>query len=351
MRKKGKGSVRAEQITCRVLLIVSISAFLLSLIIEFAADIFLNAELYQLLHLEYIKNVMLGLCGSAIISLVSIVFPYLNKAEKTTQKLKSILREIYDLISRIYIFVRKNSSENNIDKKERNDSFNDEINLLKDSDALLNKLKEFEAEYNDSDFTFDEINDIINNFFESIKLYADIVNGAMREVLPSKYYNATIIETYYSKRDISVIRAQEEIYNIILEEIKEEIDLEKFRQKLLSLKINVSEPYFNELRNSLEYILNISSYKETMRKDIINSGKVLEISHSINKIKSRYSSQYHRECEKRKQEFVFALENAKDKDNPAYKTIEEKFCKALLEDRMDEADSLIQELKEKNAST
>lgn len=97
MKIKGKGIVRMEQITCRVLILISVFAFAVCLVMEYFFPLWINDYYCKLIHLDFLKNVMLGISGSAFVSFVCIIFPYFQKKNDFSKKMLSLIKPIYML--------------------------------------------------------------------------------------------------------------------------------------------------------------------------------------------------------------------------------------------------------------
>lgn len=159
MKIKGKGLVRMEQLTCRVLLLVSVISFTLCFVMEYFFPLWIGDYYCRLIHLEFLKNVMLGITGSAIISFVCVIFPYLKKKNDF---LKTLLSQIETLLS-TYLAINACLNQNRLfplDGTQDNiDTYEFEIRMYKASQDLLNKIDAFASQYRRHEWSIRELDD------------------------------------------------------------------------------------------------------------------------------------------------------------------------------------------------
>lgn len=217
MKVKGKDIVRVEQITCRALLLISIIAFGSCLIIEYFLPLLVDEYYCEFLHLDFLKNIMLGISGSAIVSFVCIIFPYLKKRNEfisgISVQIKSIYSTYYNICHKLNYFYPVDP-----------DTYSFEIDLYKNAQEFSKKLKELIIEYSNSDWTSKSIDKLIEmlNFITVTNICT--IQKSVLNMVPREYRNNLLEIPIELKKEIDLKRAEKEICALLFEKINEILD-------------------------------------------------------------------------------------------------------------------------------
>lgn len=242
MKIKGKGSTRMEQITCKVLIIVSVTSFALCFFIEYVFSIFVDTFWGEKLHIEFLKNVIMGISGSSFVSFICIIFPYLEKKHKFKNIMFSKINNIY--ISDIFIQVANIINEAKKPKK----IFKYDYALNRRVNSYLDEIFDFVYEYLAADWYSKEF-----DTFVVLLLHIFIPTLQMVLYVDSSFLT---IETTPNESEEKIIirRAKKDIYDFVLN-ILTEFDSKKFRESKKFFYGNYTRFVFkNFLQNILDEV-------------------------------------------------------------------------------------------------
>lgn len=323
MKIKGKGIVRTEQITCRVLLLISFITFVLCFVMEYLFPLWIGEYYCDFLHLTFLKNVTLGISGSAFVSFVCVIFPYLKK----THNFKKKFFYIFYKIGLNYKFF-KISIETT---KNTNEFFSSDICLKDNINNYLDEINKFISNYIVADFRTKEFDTFVVLLLENIIPNYQIVLCAIYSILkfekaPNRIREENIIGL-----------AKKEIYSFVLEKINENNEGCRLNDSFLHINCGyVKFVYKNFLRNKFSNVAivlsksrkklrnkkyrpyeNIKFYLQTRKKimhkptenDLLNDRYFKNITNEIERIIKRYERIYLKECGELKRMFNFLMNN------------------------------------------
>lgn len=130
---KVKGALKWEKITIIALLLISIFTLCASIFIEFGLQPCLPEVCFTWLHLGFITNVLLGIAGSATISFLCLIFPYLEKTNSLKQSLKNTVNNVYCSYAKMITTI-----DSNLERPEEDNSYMGEF-LLKENTEQFSK--------------------------------------------------------------------------------------------------------------------------------------------------------------------------------------------------------------------
>lgn len=152
-----KNKLKNEKIIINCLLIIGIISLLLSILCEFVIQKYLYFY-YNLLHFNYITNVLLGIAGSSIISFICILLPFLDKKETQIKTITSLLGKVYCSYLGIYNGISYKIKQNTL-----GDNYISDYVFYKNTIELYSHIQELDEEYQKSDIFSSEIDDILKN--------------------------------------------------------------------------------------------------------------------------------------------------------------------------------------------
>lgn len=178
---KTKGSLKLEEQTIKILIIIVVSSFILGLILQYISPMFFSEIILDKIHYEFIINVLLGISCSACISSICIWVPYRSNKENQHRKLiksiKNIYFDYYDLLS----IIEHNKMRNN------NDTYMCEYSLLKAAKKLEQDSYNLILEYEDSDIVSKNIDEIKKSTVEVFIPSTQIVESFINLIMPLEY--------------------------------------------------------------------------------------------------------------------------------------------------------------------
>ncbi len=329
MKVKGKDIVRVEQITCRFLLLISVIAFGLCLIIEYFLPLFVDEYYCDFLHLDFLKNVMLGISGSAIVSFVCIIFPYLKKRNEFISRISVQIKSIYSTYSNIYYKL-------NCFYPVCLDTYSIEIDLYKDTQEFTKKLKELIIEYRNSDWTSKSIDRLINmlNFVAITNIY--IIQKSVLNMVPKEYRNNLLEIPIELKKNIGLKRAEKEICALLLEKINEILDRKSFEKFFKPFHLDKIKNYNSNFQlNDFDYETDQNYIKIRYYPDFVMTPI------KVSRLKHKHFKYYFDECKILRN----AFENILEKGALCSEAIVDEFYNALHDDRMADAREIIRRLE------
>lgn len=342
MRIKGKGVLRTEQITCRVLVFISAIAFALCIVMEYCFPLFINDFYCELLHLDFLKNVMLGISGSSIISFICIIFPYLKKRKDFTMTISSHIESIFLCYLDIYNDLVSVSTRDIVIKKDDVDTYGFELKLYKAAQELLEKLNLFVVDYMNSDWLSQDVDNLIRFLKRNIEINLNAIKCAMSCMVPEEYNNNPLDISEDLKKDFVIKRSEKDVSILILKEMNEILKLEEFKQYFKPFNLREDTVRFKEeFISRCSQLINDFEESQSMLDKTVYDGLIKRLNGEINLIKAKHKHQYFKEKYELKVAFLRTFEKIDDWDE----TISRKFEKALQEDRMDDARKIIDELK------
>ncbi|MCM1061232.1 MAG: hypothetical protein NC452_13225 [Eubacterium sp.] len=330
MKIKGKGVLRTEQITCRVLVFISAIAFALCIVMEYCFPFFINDFYSEFFHLDFLKNVMLGISGSSIISFICIIFPYLEKRNKIIKKIYSQISSIFVCYLNIYEQIGEEI------KKDNAETYGFEIKLYKATQELLEKIDLFKIDYSKFDWSSKDIDHFIYFLTDDVVTNLKAVKHMVSFIVPKEYSNNPLEISEDLKKDIILKRSEKDIRDFIMNNKNEILEMEKIKK--IFKKFNLEE---TNVRLKEELLKKISQFvnevDENLKKwrESDSNRKINNLKFEIESIKRKHKRQYANEI----------INQNKGKIKNWNETDFEGFWKALEEDRIDDAKKIIDELK------
>lgn len=338
MKIKGKGIVRMEQITCRALVLISVFAFAMCLVMEYFFPLWINDYHCKLIHLDFLKNVMLGISGSAFVSFVCIIFPYSKKKSDFSKKMLSLIKPIYLCYLDIHGMVETvNGFERKIKRDDAN-TYGFEKKLYEVSQSLQDKIDFFVIEYLNSEWSSREISNLIDLLHEEVATNIKTIKGVVSSVFPLEFRNKPLETPSEIKKDVRLKRAEKDIYKMLLEEMDKRLEIKKLKKFFKPFKFNLANIYLKDFSESfLQFVENMENKKWEQEKDF----NIISLNFRVLDIISKHSYKYAVEYEELKSILKKVPENVKNNNI----TIIKEFYRALQEDRMSDAKKIIEELK------
>lgn len=346
MKVKVTKTLRTEQKTLHILLAVGIVAFLLSMLLELAVSPFICVSLYETLHLNYFINILLGISCSAVISFIGLIFPYLNKKNGQIEAILSELNEIYDRYLIIYGSISNMSTNGNL---LETDDYSIEKTLYNHVDELIKKIYTVITNYENSNFTSKDIDEINKVFRKSIIINLSTVKEfcsffLLYENITKQDKSDTDLNPRVLK-DVITKRAEKDYYKFLLEKIEAYFPLNEFAHvyknisNLADLK-NYATNQIEQVAKECDEILDIQNQ--------IAIG--FEIRSKISEIRTNHRDAYNNECQKLRERVQNILVQMKEKgDNNSKSLISflDEINDAIRNDELQKATQLINELENK----
>lgn len=344
MKIQLRKTLKNEQITLRVLLIIGILAFAFSLILEICIKPSICKSLLETLHIDYINNIMLGITGSSIISYLSLVFTFNYRKNMQIDSIVFMLKQIYSQYLEIYLSILNKS---NTEKKTDNYFF--EETLFSKVNILLRKIDEENELYSTSDFTSDVIEKINEVLEQKLTLNLLAVKEFCSFMLLQENNisenEADFLFRQSKLKDIITKRAERDCYGTLLEIIESIYTLKSLGE--MFSKINPEDKLYEY---NIEKFKDIGNDLKDLRYLEMAFAVRIKITNEITKIKEKHNVLYEEECQvirNRLSKVIAELDkeinNNQDKQHCA--SIIEKVHVALGKDDLIEADLFVDELE------
>lgn len=270
MKIKGKGVLRTEQITCRVLVFISAIAFALCIVMEYCFPLFINDFYCEFFHLDFLKNVMLGISGSSIISFICIIFPYLKKKKDFIKNIISQMESIFVCYLNIYEQMGEEI------KKDDAETYGFEIKLYKAAQELLEKIELFVIDYRKFDWESKDIFNLIIFLGNNVTINLQAVKQIVSWMVPEEYGNNPLEIPKNLKRDITLKRFEKDICYFYLNIRDYVLEMKMFKKEFKKFKIEeidvrLKEEATNQLKQKMNEIdEKIRKWNESDRNRKIN---------------------------------------------------------------------------------
>lgn len=280
---KIKGNLRVEQMAIKFLLFISIFSLIATILSEFLLKNIIPSFNYESLHIDFIQNILLGIYGSAIISFMCLVFPYIKKKSDQEKDLLTLLKYIffdyYNLYSRVIA---------RHDKKVSDYTFFSEICIYEDSKSLIEHINCLEDDYTNLDIRSEEIEKVINEIRNKVLQNTLMINEFAKTIVPVDYYNNPLEIPKTLNKDTNDINAESDLYACLITLLNNNLTMDNF-DKIFVHCFDVKEikkkcTNFN-IKNS------IKSYNRYIEKDA-EVRKILLLSEELFKIKNKHINQY-----------------------------------------------------------
>lgn len=258
---KLKGTLKMERTTILTLLIISISALCVGVFIEFVLQTLISAEDYTNLHLVFITNVVLGIAGSATISLLCLIFPYLEKKNSQETRIVNLVRKVYCDYARLITTILSNFA-----RDETDDSYIGEFQVKRDKQQLSESIVLLRDQYRLMEVSCDGIDQIIAEA-DSIITLTEIVDYFLFHVMPDDTDLESIEDEVLKKKKYFDIEENQELYLLLLK-IMEEIISQDLMKKLFEKYITHNEALAVNLRSSTQELLSAIRVKGITDKTV-----------------------------------------------------------------------------------
>lgn len=171
------GALKLEFSVVKILAVVSVMFFSLSILIEYVFPIFIENSLLVKMHHQFIVNVLLGIAGSSSISFLCLFIPFLSKKQNQQTKLILQVKEVFLIYAKIYQIIKSECQ-----KSDNEILSTTEYSLLSFSEKLKESSKSLIDMYNEFDICSKSIEKIIEcietSFFplvEIVGIFSEIV--------------------------------------------------------------------------------------------------------------------------------------------------------------------------------
>lgn len=207
---KLKGTLKMERNTIVTLLIISISALGAGVIIEFGLQALLSTECFDGLHCDFITNVMLGIAGSATISLFCLVFPYLEKKNSQESKVLYLVRKVYCDYAKLIATILSNFA-----REETDDSYIGEFQAKRDTQQLSESIVQLCDQYGQIEVSSDGVDQIVAEA-DSIIALTEVVDHFLFHVMPDATDFESVEDEVLKKKKHFDIEENQELYLLLL---------------------------------------------------------------------------------------------------------------------------------------
>lgn len=295
---KTKGSLKFEQKTISVLLIISIVAFFLSAIMQYIFPLFIAESMLELVSYQYIINVLLGGACSASISLICTWIPFISKKEAQQAVVILKVKKLYFAYNSLFSTVIGNS-----DRDDKDKTYLGEICLLKACKELEDASNELNDVYYGSNITSDSIKRIIDNLNIVFLPVANMTRTFVTIMVPPEHTanpEGVPITQEHPYFDVEQNRA---LYKQLLTSLEKIMPYDE-TEKMFADYINPNSSAMEILKNSTQDLLSsMQTHSEQKRISIIQ----IELTNEIIKINHDYTN-------KRLGEMINNLGKTEDED-------------------------------------
>lgn len=258
---KLKGTLKMERTTILTLLIISISALCVGVFIEFVLQALISAEDYTNLHLVFITNVVLGIAGSATISLLCLIFPYLEKKNSQEARIVKLVRKVYCDYAKLITTILSNFA-----RDEADDSYIGEFQVKQDNQQLSESIVLLCDQYGQMEVSSDGIDQILAQA-DSIITLTEIVGCFLFHVMPDDTEFESIDDEVLKKKKNFDVEENQELYLLLLK-IMEEIISQDSMKRLFEKYISHNEALVVNLRSSTQELLSAIRVKGITDKTV-----------------------------------------------------------------------------------
>lgn len=327
---KKDSALSNERATMLWLLAVAAFAFALSVWAELDAG--------QAPHADYFGSVALGISGSALVSFLVLLFPYLHRKRGEAEAVKAKFEAIYMGYGELYRYIE--SGQKSYDSANEMGYLYYENALLQKAERLERLIIEAHLALEGADIASSELSAADCTFFEKL-----LVNlAAVRQfcvTVASMWTGGDLRENDFShvgRKFPSLARAMGDCYRYLLERVDEGCPREELDAVMAAVMKN-----FSRSRMEAEAALgNLQDVAELLEKNERNLS-ALDVITAVNRI-------WRQHAEARAEEFdaAFArlLELQRVDDARAYEAEIDQIRAAIADDRMDDANQRLDELTE-----
>lgn len=267
---KFQGTLNREKKAVDILLVISLAALGLSVILEYAGQAVFK-QCYDSLHLDFVMNVLLGIAGSASISYLCLLFPFLDKKDRQVSSLRRQVRQVYcDYISLLNL-VQVNS-ERTVD----NNSYVDEVVLWRDSKELSEHANRLSEMYSELEISCEDIDKIIEHVPYMMGL-SKTVESFLKVVLAS----------------VSDVESEMDLVGKSDEHFDEELNREEYQALARALEVVISKKTMDQLFGAFicqedSEIQNVHSSTRDLKNALMNqkvtkacSGAIIQLNKEL----------------------------------------------------------------------
>lgn len=267
-----KNKLKNEKIIINCLLIIGIISLLLSMLCEFVIQKYLYFY-YNLLHFNYITNVLLGIAGSSIISFICILLPFLDKKETQIKTITSLLGKVYCSYLGIHNGISYKIKQNTL-----GDNYISDYVFYKNTIELYSHIQELDEEYQKSDIFSSEIDDILKNIKNKLTINIDILQSFFESIIPDRIIKEPNVNVL-DKKSAEQLQEQNELYSLLLDKLNSIFHIGDFENTFSCVFDfnSVLNKYMNDSTKKLieaeeKYLKDTKSInaKFELRKEIIN---------------------------------------------------------------------------------
>lgn len=295
IKVKLKNGLRTEQKVVRFLIGISVISLILSALVE------LFSEPDFPTHWDYIKNILLGISGSSIISFVCVILPYRRNVSAQISNIIEKLIDIYIFYLKYHLYFKRLSSGENV-----SDNYVTDIEIYKDVDKISKKINNLSKEYNNSDFDSDNIANIINMLNDDMLSWLYIVKN-FYEVLLCKIIEKDDEDILFNiKKDHQYLIKEKVYFTILLNYLDKILSESKIIELFSKINISQVDATMNDFHNtSMDLVDKMNAYN-IIRK---NSDILFNMNSEMINVLNEWSTLNYNEYKKINKEFEEILNN------------------------------------------
>lgn len=301
MKKKNdiklKNSLKDEQKVLIALIIISAVSLIFSLIIELFSNY--NTPLYW----NYIKNILFGLSGSAIISFIIAILPFNRNKKTQINSIRVQLIDIYKFYLITYSYLKGLSNGEN-----RSNTYSADIKIFHEIDVISKKITNVIEEYKYSDLSSDSISNISKLLDDKMRRYLDAIKKVYKFILPEKILNREYDTFQDVKKDYQYKIKQKDYFAMLIEILDEILPEAEIRDLFMAIGVSGFRVANDNLINSLEDIVESINRLQKEEKSLHLS---LKISSSLINIQNKWENYNAQEYDKYKKELDEIIFNRK----------------------------------------
>ncbi len=256
---KIKGTLKMERNIIVTLLIISIATLCASACIEFVVQAFISEYCYTELHLAFVTNVMLGIAGSATISLLCLIFPYLEKKNSQEAKIVNLVRKVYCDYARLITTISSNFA-----REETDNSYIGESQLKRDTQQLSQSIVQLCDQYGQMEITSDGIDQIVAKA-DNITALTEVVDHFLVLLMTDTTNSNSVEDDALKKKKNFDVEENRELYLLLFKEMDDIISQDSMAN-MFKKYISPNEALVVNLKRSTKDLLGAIQVREMSDK-------------------------------------------------------------------------------------
>lgn len=275
-----KGALKLEKKTIRILLFISMFALSLSVVIQYVFPMYVAKEILELIHYEFIINVLLGVAGSASISLICIWIPFLTKKEVHQNRLILAVKDLFYNYKEMRVAILSNSNRDISDT-----TFLGELTLIKHAQTLEKSARKLLSEYGDYDITCESLEKVVDSVNTVFIPIVEMISDFIKIILPQDHNGFQ--DLFGRKKEDFDINENKELYIELISSMDEIMPYEEI-VKLFSDYVDhkfAAIEIFQKGTN--DFLENIQLYNDQTRISLIK----MELNYKMMMIFNKFSDE------------------------------------------------------------